>query len=72
MMGLSALTTPVRPMRTLEYTLAPSPMAARSAGDEWPVIIVSMTPYAMEASWPRRIGQAWARIPRSGGGGVIA
>ena len=44
MIGLSALITPVRPMKTLEYTLAPSPIAARSAGDEWPVIIVSMTP----------------------------
>jgi hypothetical protein len=30
--------------------LAPSPMAARSPGEEWPAMIVSMTPYAIDAS----------------------
>jgi hypothetical protein len=71
MIGLRALTTPVRPMRTLPYTLAPSPIAARSSGDAWPVITVSMTAYATEASCPRKIGQACVRIPRGMDGRFI-
>jgi hypothetical protein len=53
----------LEPTRVYRAEDARAFLAARSSGDAWPVITVSMTAYATEASCPRKIGQACVRIP---------
>src|SRR4051812_22588594 len=62
MTGDSACNTPFSPTKILTYTDAPSANAARSVVEKREAMAVSITPLAITASWPTRIGQARAAM----------